>query len=328
MMKYASEEEEELRTGRLYPEPTAPSQHYFRGGTTFMEEDEPGQEDDMQATTASLHEIRSLITDMNHKLTSIHETLHSNPPSSSHSFRSPPSFPSSAPPSDHSPASTTFLHLLTKVWPLLLFLGCLCFVVAFTIGHHKNLYHELGVEPTASQAELKRAFRQWALKNHPDKFPKAEQAEQSAYFSTMSAAFEVLMEEETRKSYDLSFAFQPLKTVLELLQSPSSSTSSKSWDEYGLLLCLSLMLGLLIKFHLWSTFLLYRWLHRLGGGWFPGGLVWLLAAALPLYRVSAGSALVFLLTSLVVRAFLVRLCWPSSAKRNHNKDVLKRKKNQ
>ena len=48
-------------------------------------------------------------------------------------------------------------------------------------------YDELGVPPTATDAEIKKAYRRLALQYHPDKNPDGE-----ARFRTISAAWEVL----------------------------------------------------------------------------------------------------------------------------------------
>lgn len=65
---------------------------------------------------------------------------------------------------------------------------------------HTRLYSTLGVAPTASAAEIKKAFRTLAAKYHPDKNPGDKAAE--AKFKEVSAAWDVLSDEEKRKNYD------------------------------------------------------------------------------------------------------------------------------
>ena len=62
-----------------------------------------------------------------------------------------------------------------------------------------SLYEELGVNKTATSAEIKRAYKKLALKFHPDrnKEPAAEER-----FKKISSAYEVLIDEEKRSNYD------------------------------------------------------------------------------------------------------------------------------
>jgi molecular chaperone DnaJ len=64
----------------------------------------------------------------------------------------------------------------------------------------KDLYAVLGVSRTATQDEMKKAFRKLARKYHPDVNPGDKQAEEK--FKELSAAFDVLSDLEKRKLYD------------------------------------------------------------------------------------------------------------------------------
>src|SRR6201989_2346140 len=64
----------------------------------------------------------------------------------------------------------------------------------------KDYYSTLGVSKTASDKELKQAFRKLARKYHPDVNPNDKSAE--AKFKEINEAYEVLGDPEKRKKYD------------------------------------------------------------------------------------------------------------------------------
>ncbi|KAM5335119.1 dnaJ homolog subfamily C member 14 isoform 1-T4 [Glossophaga mutica] len=63
-----------------------------------------------------------------------------------------------------------------------------------------NPFHVLGVEATASDVELKKAYRQLAVMVHPDKnhHPRAEEA-----FKVLRAAWDIVSNPERRKEYEM-----------------------------------------------------------------------------------------------------------------------------
>ena len=64
----------------------------------------------------------------------------------------------------------------------------------------RDYYEVLGVSKTATQEEIKKAYRQLAVKNHPDKNPGDKAAE--ARFKEATEAYEVLGDEKKRAAYD------------------------------------------------------------------------------------------------------------------------------
>src|ERR1700750_1582492 len=64
----------------------------------------------------------------------------------------------------------------------------------------KDYYSTLGVSKTASDKELKQAFRKLARKYHPDVNPNDKSAE--AKFKEINEAYEVLGDPDKRKKYD------------------------------------------------------------------------------------------------------------------------------
>lgn len=65
---------------------------------------------------------------------------------------------------------------------------------------YKDYYRILGVDRSASQSEIQKAYRKLAKKYHPDKNPDDQVAENK--FKEASEAYEVLKNPENRKKYD------------------------------------------------------------------------------------------------------------------------------
>jgi curved DNA-binding protein len=64
----------------------------------------------------------------------------------------------------------------------------------------KDYYQILGVNKSAGDEEIKRAYRKLAMKYHPDKNPNKKEAEER--FKEINEAYAVLSDKEKRKQYD------------------------------------------------------------------------------------------------------------------------------
>src|SRR5438034_1777285 len=65
---------------------------------------------------------------------------------------------------------------------------------------YKDYYESLGVPRTASEAEIKKAFRKLAREHHPDVAKDKKKAEEK--FKEINEAYEVLSDPAKRKKYD------------------------------------------------------------------------------------------------------------------------------
>lgn len=65
---------------------------------------------------------------------------------------------------------------------------------------YKDYYKVLGIEKSATQADIKKVYRALAVKHHPDKNPGDKEAEEK--FKSINEANEVLSDPEKRKKYD------------------------------------------------------------------------------------------------------------------------------
>ena len=64
----------------------------------------------------------------------------------------------------------------------------------------RDYYEVLGINRSADEKEIKRAYRKLAKKYHPDMNPGDKQAEQK--FKEITEAYNVLSDQEKKKLYD------------------------------------------------------------------------------------------------------------------------------
>src|SRR5438105_4763703 len=88
----------------------------------------------------------------------------------------------------------------------------------------KDLYEILGVSKTATEDEVRAAYRKLARKHHPDVNPGKKAAE--AQFKEISAAYEVLSDPEKRKLYD-EFGQEGLRGGFD----PDQARAYRTWQD-------------------------------------------------------------------------------------------------
>jgi len=75
-------------------------------------------------------------------------------------------------------------------------------VPAAALDSGEDLYDVLGVDPGASQEDLRRAYRRQSMNVHPDKCPGSERERCEKQFITLARAFEALSDAGQRGEYD------------------------------------------------------------------------------------------------------------------------------
>jgi molecular chaperone DnaJ len=94
------------------------------------------------------------------------------------------------------------------------------------MAKEQDLYGALGVARTATQDEIKKAYRKLARKFHPDLNPGNKQAEER--FKEISVAHDVLTDPQKRKLYD-EFGHEALQSGFD----PERAREYRRWTESG-----------------------------------------------------------------------------------------------
>ena len=92
-------------------------------------------------------------------------------------------------------------HNIKKIILFCIFFSLSCYKTLAALSKEKNIYEVLGIEKNANIHDIKRAYRDQALKWHPDKNPD-DQDYAEMRFEKVSAAYEIIINPETRKEYD------------------------------------------------------------------------------------------------------------------------------
>ena len=92
------------------------------------------------------------------------------------------------------------------------------------MANKRDFYDVLGVPRSASDDEIKKAYRKLAMKHHPDRNKDRQDAE--ARFKEAKEAYEVLSDKEKRAAYDRFGHGRVAETLLHLSSLPRQSPYS------------------------------------------------------------------------------------------------------
>lgn len=90
----------------------------------------------------------------------------------------------------------------------------------------KDYYAILNIDYKATQKQIKSAYRQMALKYHPDHNPDNPEAAKN--FNLIREAYEVLTDSELKKNYDSQYSPRPTGPTREAEPRPQTTTTPKS----------------------------------------------------------------------------------------------------
>jgi len=70
------------------------------------------------------------------------------------------------------------------------------------VATHRDLYEILGVERSASDEDIKKAYRTLARKHHPDVVRDGDKSAAETKFKEINAAYAILSDPQKRSHYD------------------------------------------------------------------------------------------------------------------------------
>jgi hypothetical protein len=93
-----------------------------------------------------------------------------------------------------------------------------------------NFYEILGLSRYATEAEIKKAFKELAKKYHPDKHPGQSFYEE--HFKKINEAYQTLSDSKSRKVYDLRLFYNQVPSSHQSQQSTSQQTQQRPQQTY------------------------------------------------------------------------------------------------
>jgi hypothetical protein len=101
-----------------------------------------------------------------------------------------------------------------------------------TFVHQNSYYTLLGLHPSASPIEIRRAYRELSKRYHPDttELPKANA---TAKFQQLNEAYATLSSPERRSQYDLKIGYSRVAVIqVPVLNRPESNSTWRSRSAY------------------------------------------------------------------------------------------------
>jgi len=103
----------------------------------------------------------------------------------------------------------------------------------FSSKSGRNYYEVLGLDPFCKPVDIKRAYKQMALKYHPDRVPPDQKEESTARFREVKNSYEVLSDLRQRIKYDHEMGIEKAKKTREDIDNNDWGNDNDDFDRWN-----------------------------------------------------------------------------------------------